>query len=91
MVGRWPGRSGNREKINKEGVGPVKAKHEKDALSLRSEEQQPWGGWQTGFVWSCVEMCKPCQWVLSEKDLSVFSSLCPGDELLVRKYSQGHH
>lgn len=64
VVGRWPGRSGNGEKVNKKGVRPVKAKHEKDAMSLRPEEQQPWGSWQTGFVLSCVEMCKPCQWVL---------------------------
>lgn len=39
VVGKWPGRSGNREKVNEEGVRPVKAKHEKDAGSLRSKEQ----------------------------------------------------
>lgn len=37
VVARWPGRSGNREKVNKEGVRLVKAKHEKDAMSLRPE------------------------------------------------------
>lgn len=37
VVTRWPGRSGSREKVNKEGVRLVKAKHEKDAMSLRPE------------------------------------------------------
>lgn len=36
-------------------------------------------------------MWKPYQWVLSEQDLALFSSLSPGDELLVGKYSQGHY
>lgn len=40
-VGRWPGRSGNREKVNKEGFRPVKAKPEKDVMNLRPKEQQP--------------------------------------------------
>lgn len=52
FVGRWPGRSGDREEVNNEGVRPVKAKHEKEAMSLRPQEQQPWGSRQTGFVLS---------------------------------------
>lgn len=52
LVGRWHGRSGDKEKVNSEGVRPVKAKHEKEALSLRPHEQQPQGGWQIEFVLS---------------------------------------
>lgn len=50
--GEWPGRSGGREKVNDDGVRPVKAKHEKEAMSLRPQEQQPRGSWQTEFVFS---------------------------------------
>lgn len=69
----------------------MKAKHKKNEMSLRQEEQQPWESLQTGFVLSCIEMCKPFQWMLLEKNLTVLSSLYLGDEFLVRKYSQGHH
>ena len=61
VVTRWPGRSGNKENVNRQGVRPVKAEHEKDAMSLRPKELQPWGSWQTGFVLSSVGMCKLCQ------------------------------
>lgn len=50
LVERWPGRNGDKEKANNEGIRPVKAKHEKEAM--RPQEQQPQGGWKTEFVLS---------------------------------------